>query len=251
MKKTILAGASMLLAVTFANAQNVWTGTTTPTSTSASLAVGTTTFGPSKVIIRNIQNPSSTTNSALRINNGWQGSPTAPAFEVWNGSYSIAFNPTTGTATEVFNPVRVFYVHSNEEVGTKANLKVGTSLSVGTTASIAQSLRIGTTAANGAYAGYKLSVDGDMIAKKCVIQVSNWADYVFADDYALPELSDVKDFITKNKHLPDVPSEAAVLENGIEMGEMNKILLKKIEELTLYTIKLSEEVEQLKKTNKN
>ena len=116
---------------------------------------------------------------------------------------------------------------------------------------ISNSLRIGATAANGTYANYKLSVDGDMIAKKCVIQVTNWADYVFEDNYSLPSLSEVESYINENKHLPGVPSEKEVLSNGVEIGKVNEILLKKIEELTLYTIMLQKEVEALKNNNGN
>jgi len=107
-------------------------------------------------------------------------------------------------------------------------------------------LRIGQQAANGLYANYKLSVDGDMIAKRCVIQTTSWADFVFAPDYALPSLSDVELFIKQNKHLPGIPSEAEVKENGIDMGNMDKVLLQKVEELTLYMIELQKENAKLK-----
>lgn len=112
---------------------------------------------------------------------------------------------------------------------------------------ISNSLRIGATAANGTYSNYSLSVDGDMIARRCVIQVSNWADYVFNSDYTLPDLSEVECFIAKNKHLPGVPSEKDALENGVEIGKMNEILLKKIEELTLYQIEQNKKIEYLLK----
>lgn len=115
---------------------------------------------------------------------------------------------------------------------------------------INNSLRIGTLAATGAYANYKLSVDGDMIAKRCVIQVTSWADYVFAPGYNLSPLADVEAFIARNKHLPDVPSEAEVKEKGIEMGEMNAILLKKVEELTLYLIQLKKDSEAMQEQNR-
>ncbi|WP_157676724.1 hypothetical protein [Chryseobacterium sp. T16E-39] len=110
-------------------------------------------------------------------------------------------------------------------------------------------VRIGATAANGNYGGYKLSVDGDIIAKRCVIQIDKWADYVFANDYHLPDLNEVSSFITKNKHLPGVPSEAEIKEKGLDVEEMNKILMQKVEELTLYIIKLQKEVDQLKTKN--
>ncbi|MBQ0130091.1 MAG: hypothetical protein KBT57_09680, partial [bacterium] len=56
-------------------------------------------------------------------------------------------------------------------------------------------------------------------------------------------LHELENFIRANRHLPEVPSEEEVLENGYDMGEMQQTLLKKIEELTLYTIQLQEQIE--------
>jgi hypothetical protein len=105
---------------------------------------------------------------------------------------------------------------------------------------------IGNTQPTGAYAGYKLGVDGDIVCKRAVVQISNWADFVFKPDYKLPSLSEVEDYIQKNNHLPDVPSEKIILEEGVDMGAMNKILLQKVEELTLYMIQQQKEIELLK-----
>lgn len=81
-------------------------------------------------------------------------------------------------------------------------------------------------------------------------------DYVFTNDYKLMSLPELKDYIKENNHLPEVPSAKDVEENGLKLGEMNVILLKKIEELTLYTIgqqkeidALKEEITELKKLN--
>jgi len=60
-------------------------------------------------------------------------------------------------------------------------------------------------------------------------------------------LSEVKQFITQNKHLPNVPSEAEVITHGVNIGEMNAILLQKVEELTLYIIDLQKQIDELKK----
>lgn len=75
---------------------------------------------------------------------------------------------------------------------------------------------------------------------------TTWADYVFKEDYDLPTLQEVEQHIKENGHLKDIPSEAEVLKNGIELGEMNKLLLQKVEELTLYIIDLNKQVEGLK-----
>lgn len=71
-------------------------------------------------------------------------------------------------------------------------------------------------------------------------------DYVFEDNYNLMSLKDVNIFIKENKHLPDVPSAIEMEENGMNMKDMQLLLLKKVEELTLYTIKLEGEIETLK-----
>jgi hypothetical protein len=74
----------------------------------------------------------------------------------------------------------------------------------------------------------------------------SWPDYVFDFEYNLLPLADLKTFIDNNKHLPEVPSERTVIEKGIKLGEMNAILLKKIEELTLYILLQQQDIEELK-----
>jgi hypothetical protein len=71
---------------------------------------------------------------------------------------------------------------------------------------------------------------------KVILDVGSFPDYVFANDYKLMSLTDVEKFISINKHLPNMPSEAEVVENGMSVGEINTKLVEKIEELTLYTI---------------
>lgn len=83
-------------------------------------------------------------------------------------------------------------------------------------------------------------------AKEIQVQTSVWADYVFDDDYNLRSLDDVEKFITENNHLPEVPSEADVMANGINVAEMNAVMLKKVEELTLYMIELKNENKAIK-----
>jgi hypothetical protein len=72
-----------------------------------------------------------------------------------------------------------------------------------------------------------------------------WYDHVFAKDYKLRSLSELEDFIKQNKHLPEIPSETEVKENGINLGEMQGKLLLKIEELTLYTIEQQKLIDNL------
>ena len=100
-------------------------------------------------------------------------------------------------------------------------------------------VNIGTTKPE---SGFLLSVGGKVRAEEIEVSLtSTWPDYVFASDYELQKLSEVEKFINENHHLPNVPSENEVQE-GINLGEMDAILLRKIEELTLYVIELEKKL---------
>ncbi|MFL9485754.1 hypothetical protein ACI6Q2_23450, partial [Chitinophagaceae bacterium LWZ2-11] len=97
---------------------------------------------------------------------------------------------------------------------------------------------------------YKLAVEGTIGARKLKItQVTPWPDYVFDSSYALTPLAQVEQFIKDNKHLPDVPSSKEVTDKGLDVGDNQAVLLKKIEELTLYMIEMKKENELLKNKN--
>jgi hypothetical protein len=84
---------------------------------------------------------------------------------------------------------------------------------------------------------YKLHVNGGVWANNYVAaSPNNYADYVFDSTYQLPTLQSVEAYIKQNHHLPEVPSEADVTKDGINLGDHQVVLLKKIEELTLYAI---------------
>jgi hypothetical protein len=93
--------------------------------------------------------------------------------------------------------------------------------------------------------GYELAVGGEIRAEEVRVD-TGWADYVFADEYKLPTLEEVQKHIEKKGHLPNIPSASEVKANGIELGDMNRLLLEKIEELTLYIIQQQAELDSLK-----
>lgn len=96
----------------------------------------------------------------------------------------------------------------------------------------------------------KLDVDGVIRATEVKVE-TGWADFVFAKDYKLPTLQEVENHIKEHNHLPDIPSEVEVKENGVSLGEMQAKLLQKIEELTLYVIEQDKMIkEQGEKMNK-
>ena len=96
--------------------------------------------------------------------------------------------------------------------------------------------------------GYKFAVNGTAIATSVTVKPNaNWPDYVFKPTYKLPPLTDVKTYIGQNQHLPEMPSSADVEKNGINLGEMDRALVKKVEELTLYMIDKDKQVDELQK----
>lgn len=107
--------------------------------------------------------------------------------------------------------------------------------------------RVSIGSSNNPATGYLLSVDGKVICEEARVQLStSWPDYVFADNYRLRPIESLEQYINEKKQLPNIPSATQVEKEGIELGDMNKRLLEKIEELTLYIIQLNKENRNLK-----
>jgi hypothetical protein len=145
-------------------------------------------------------------------------------------------------------------------IGQPANisnrLDFGTGGSTTVMTLLGQNIGIGTTTPQS-----KLAVNGTVCATKLrVTQTGCWADYVFNTGYLLRPLSEVEQYINQHHHLPEVPSADEVKTNGLDVGDNQAILLKKIEELTLYVIEQNkklgsqqQQIDALKKevNNKN
>lgn len=100
--------------------------------------------------------------------------------------------------------------------------------------------------------GYKLAVNGKIMTEGLRIQLSdNWPDYVFNKNYILMSILELKNYINKYQHLPEIPKASEIYVNGMDVKEINELMLKKIEELTLYVIHLEDEIIDLRqRTNK-
>lgn len=99
---------------------------------------------------------------------------------------------------------------------------------------------------------YKLAVAGNVVAEEVRVALqANWPDYVFKSDYDLPSLKEVESFILKHGHLENIPSAALAEKEGISLGEMNALLLRKIEELTLYIIEQDKKIAELSSENQD
>ncbi len=97
---------------------------------------------------------------------------------------------------------------------------------------------------------YSLFVKKGIRTEKIKVDIAssnNWADFAFNKNYKLLSILNLKKFIDKNNHLPDIPSLEEVKKNGIDLVDFNVKLLLKVEELTLYVIQLKEENEEIKK----
>jgi hypothetical protein len=126
--------------------------------------------------------------------------------------YDVLYAPSNGTgpANTVVTPTTYMRVSSNGNVG------------------------IGTI--NVSDVNYKLFVETGIRTRKVTVDQTAWPDYVFKPEYRLLALPDVAAYIKTNQHLPDMPSAESVAKNGVDLGNNQAQLLKKIEELTLYII---------------
>ena len=96
-------------------------------------------------------------------------------------------------------------------------------------------------------AGYKLRVFGKIISEEVRVQLTSaWPDYVFEEGYKKLTLPELETYLKENKHLPNVPSAADIDKDGQQLGEIQRKMLEKIEELSLYVIELKKEIDVLK-----
>jgi hypothetical protein len=189
-----------------------------------------------------------------------------------NGRFRIRATATLGVITDPINVyVKVRSINSNSGFTALSfsgndltvnklapmtgewSLYIGNSYSLDGAKVAIKAIENGNVGIGTAKPAEKLSVNGKIKAREIKVENDNWPDYVFYKTYDLRPLSEVEKNIKDNGHLPDIPSAAEVKANGINLGEINEKLLKKIEELTLYLIEenkqrkfLFNEVEELK-----
>lgn len=109
----------------------------------------------------------------------------------------------------------------------------------------AGSVGIGTTDITDA--NYKLFVEGAIRTRKVKLDADTWPDYVFEPEYKLLSLHEVEQYINSHKHLPEIPSAEEISKNGLDVGDTQALLLKKIEELTLYLIEQNKRLDDQEK----
>ena len=94
---------------------------------------------------------------------------------------------------------------------------------------------------------FKVNKNGETYSRHVKVMITNFPDYVFEPNYKLLSLYEIEQFYLKNKRLPEMPSAKDVEKNNLDLGEMNNLLVKKIEEMTILMIELKKEVDLLKK----
>ncbi len=95
----------------------------------------------------------------------------------------------------------------------------------------------------------KLSVNGDIRSREVTVETANWPDYVFEQEYNLRPLEEVEKFILQHKHLPEIPTANDMHSNGLKLGDLQKKMMEKIEELTLYILQQQKQIDRLEKAN--
>jgi len=228
------------------NSGNVGVGTTGPNTRLMVVGTGTNSNG-----VINIQSSDAGARGTL-MRTGFYGytsqDNSGNYFQAWgmrlNGADNLWYRAYTAANnylpyTELTTGGTIVFGGAVSNLTTDANptLNPVMTVNVGATPSVA----IGTTDPK----TYMLAVNGSAIATSMTVKLNaNWPDYVFKSDYRLPALSEVKAYIDQNHHLPDMPSEQEVADKGLNLGEINKQLTKKVEELTLYLIEKDRKVKE-------
>lgn len=94
---------------------------------------------------------------------------------------------------------------------------------------------------------FAVQSNGHVYGRKFTTTLNNIPDYVFRPDYKLMPLQDLRSYIQENEHLPNIPSAKEYEETGVDLGELNRLLLEKVEELTLYVLELEERMNAVEK----
>ena len=156
-----------------------------------------------------------------------------------NGNIEMTTGTTSFNNISVGSMATTVNFHATGNSTLDGNLSVGTNFSCNSNGDVAaNTLTVGT--------GFSCNDNGYVKAKEIKVTLTDWPDYVFEDGYKKLSLPETEKYIKEKGHLPDVPSAQEVQENGVSLGEMNAILLQKIEELTLHIIDLQNQIDELK-----
>jgi hypothetical protein len=192
----------------------------------------------------------------LPYSNNFTGTVKMPGSGIWNSSGNVGIGTVTPAQKlsiqdtifprALFSKIGIgnWYVGGDGSSGNNFAIRYN-SISSYITITNTGNVGIGTSNPQ-----YPLDVYGTIHSKQIKVDLSGTPDYVFDKDYRLPTLTETEAYINQNHHLAEIPSADEITKNGLDLGEMNKLLLKKVEELTLYMIEKDKAENQQKEINK-
>jgi hypothetical protein len=190
-------------------------------------AIGTNTVAPTSNLEINDAN-----SAEIKVTS-WSNN----AAKIWARNYLQAYNfgiDNNGVghiATSATNNTDGYMINFHPDFNNKPQVWIGSEKPIGT------------------HADFSFAVAGKIVAQSLYITAANntnWADYVFAANYQLPSIYEVEKFYKKNQHLPEIPTAKEVEADGVDIAKMNVLLLKKIEELTIYMVEQQKQIDELK-----
>lgn len=255
MKKSLILTLLFLAPIAFVNAQWVTPSSSDSYHTSGKVSINTTTFSYGLFLYQ----ASNTTSNGYRF---FQGTGTY-GLKIGNSTTS-GYIPTIWAFPQDSNDRLniLTEIEGADDTGTTPTIQINSRTTTSASISNRPILSIMndgntkmTILANGNVGigesdpSEKLVVDGKLIAEEVKVQAVPSADYVFQPGYKLLSIQEVESFINENQHLPDIPSAQEFKKEGIGLGEMDNMLLRKVEELTLYMIDMQKQMDQLKVEN--
>ncbi len=158
------------------------------------------------------------------------------------GAGYIGADPTTG---------RIIIASTNSNASAGAANALLEKISITTDGTVSMGSSNLNAENNSLGVGYKLKVFGKIISEEVRVQLkAAWPDYVFEKNYKKLSLDELDKYVTANKHLPNIPSAKEIEKDGQHLGEIQRKMLEKIEELSLYVIELKKEIDELKIANR-
>ena len=265
-KKTILTACLLLAAYGIANAQGYTTlgvGINTPQGTLHVHSSSVIPNGPDTIPFGRNDDGDSTrfgiwdtqhSQSSIHLTNACTGTTLDDGLVIEGYNNDITLTQKEDGNLKLKNHGAELILTSGGKVGIGAantsykfnvdgNMRVSSALSCGDFGASGNGVFSGTLRAGN---GFYCAADGALKVKSLRVTTSDWPDYVFGGGHRLMPLQEVEDYINANGHLPEVPSAEEAEADGVDLGEMNKLLLQKVEELTLYIIDLQKQVEELK-----
>lgn len=181
--------------------------------------------------------------SSIHLTTGLTGTSLTDGFLIECNDFTTTLHQKENAQLKLKNHSTELILTTNGRIGVGATNSSST-FNVEGTARIASSLIVVGSLTAGS--GFFCAADGALKVKSLRVTTTAWPDYVFGGGHKLMPLQEVEDYIEAHGHLPEIPSAEEAEVDGVDLGEMNKLLLQKVEELTLYVIDLQKQVEELK-----